>query len=72
MASEAPRGFDSPEPGNELRRNDMISVKVYPVIESGKVMETIKCVYLWGVLVYRKRILAPHGLKGDNYYQIGV
>ncbi len=49
----------------------MISVKVYPVIESGKVVATIKCVYLWGVLVYRKCILAPHGLKGDNYYQIG-
>lgn len=46
----------------------MVKVKVYPVLENGKIIETVKEVCFLGVLVYLKRIVAPRGVNGDNLY----
>ena len=40
------------------RERVMIGVRIYPIIANFQIIDTIKEVYLFGVLVYRKHVAA--------------
>ena len=46
----------------------MIGVRIYPIIANFQIIDTIKEVYLFGVLVYRKHVAAPQKWENGEMY----